>query len=147
MTRTLSWLAVVCVAVALAFTACPIQFDPDADLDIGDEGEGTGVESNFTGRGTGTMGGWHEPITVTIYWVDGVITNVVILQDEHPSVQHAIGLWQRWLEETNTFPPIVPPSPPLQAPPLDVFTEATISVNALTRAAQQAVTNRVADAD
>jgi len=149
MTRKLSWLVVVLAATALLFTACPVQFDPDAELDIGDEGDVIDVPADFSGSGTGSDPyGYHGPVTVTLIWVDGAIADVTIIQEEHLNVQHNIGFWETWLRTSNTFPPILPMIYPTPHPgPLNVFSGATISVNALTRAARRAEANRVADED
>jgi len=98
MTRKLSLLAVVFLAMGLLFTACPVQFDPD-DFIVGE----VVVPPDFTGYLTGIGEGHYGDVRVTLFFEYGVIVDVTFEHIDSP------GYWQyaeaaaREAFENNSF--------------------------------------------
>jgi len=139
MSRKLSLLTVVFSTVALLFTACPIYSDP-YDLDLGDiEGDPLeGAVPSFTGDKTAWGGpGYLGGVTVTLYWVAGVLVDATFTHAESPGhPDRALGYWVAFIREYNTIPAYLTP-PYIHG--VDVFARSTLSINAARAAALDAI--------
>ncbi|MCL2380756.1 MAG: FMN-binding protein [Treponema sp.] len=137
MKKKLSPLAFVVLGLGLLFAGCP--FGPIENPAIYIPPPPPGAEQR-----TGTAFGQHDWVTVTIYWYGGVVVSTSEVEHGEPMewVEGRFEAWRYYVIANNRLPPIFEEdnhagfgwTPHY----VDTFGGATLSVNGLTRAGQEA---------